>query len=115
MIAADFSQVDKLALDLAEAGPKVKLLSDEAVDEEADAIRSDAESRSPVLTGALAAGWYVVDAGDGSKIITNDTRQAFYQEFGTSRHGPQPSLFPAAETGEGRLGLKLEAAAGEIL
>jgi hypothetical protein len=114
-LTGDFSQVTKLAVDLAKAGAVVDKASDIIVDEEADMVRADAEARSPRLTGALAAGWYVVDGGDGSKIVTNDTRQAFFQEFGTTRHGPQPSLFPAAEAGEKRMGLKLELVAGEIL
>ncbi len=114
-LTGDFSQVAKLAADLLKAGAVVDRAADVVVDEEAAAIRNDAEGRSPVLTGALAAGWYVTDGGDGAKLVTNDTRQAFYQEFGTTRHGPQPSLFPAAEAGEGRMALKLELIAGEIL
>lgn len=106
-VFADFTQVDKLAVDLASAGAKMVAASKVLVGSEADQIRSDAAARSPVLTGALKAGWYVVDGGDGSKVITNDTRQAFYQEFGTTRHGPQPSLFPAADRGEGRLAAAL--------
>jgi HK97 gp10 family phage protein len=114
-VTADFSEVDQLAVDLAAAGTAVNVASETIVSEEADRIRNDAAQRSPVLTGALRAGWYVTDGGDGTKIVTNDTRQAFYQEFGTTRHGPQPSLFPAADQGEERIATKLETVAGTIL
>ena len=114
MIVADFSQVDALAVTLAAAGAAVKIASTGIVAEEADQIRADAQTRSPVLTGALAAGWYVTDGGMGAKIVTNDTRQAFYQEFGTSRHGPQPSLFPAAEQGVDRMTTKIVAIADPL-
>lgn len=108
-VIADFSQVDALAVDLAAAGAIAQVVSGVIVDEEAEQIRGDAAMRSPVLTGALAAGWYVTDGGGGAQIVTNDTRQAFYMEYGTTRHGPQPSLFPAAERGVDRMALKLEA------
>jgi len=114
MITADFSQVAALAADLAAAGLVVKAASDVVVGEGADRIRDDASQRSPVLTGELAASWYVIDADDG-KIVTSDARQAFYMEFGTTRHGPQPSLFPAAERGADRMALELEVVASEIL
>jgi hypothetical protein len=106
-VYADFSEVDELAVDLAAAGAEMLVASKVIVGTEADNIRDDASARSPVLTGALAAGWYVADGGDGSKIITTDVPYAFYQEFGTTRHGPQPSLFPAADRGEDRLALAL--------
>lgn len=113
-VIGDFSQVNALAADLAAAGAVVQVAARHIVNDEATQVRDDASTRSPVLTGALQAGWYVVDGDGGAKIVTNDTRQAFYQEFGTTRHGPQPSLFPAADRGEARMMLKLEAVADPL-
>jgi hypothetical protein len=82
---------------------------------EAEQVRADASARAPVLTGAQAAGYYVEDAGEGAKRVSNDVREAFYQEVGTSKMGPQPALFPAADAGEVRLVVQFEVAAGKIV
>jgi hypothetical protein len=114
MIHLDMDEVDALAATLATAGPTMAATSASIVAAEAEAVRADASARAPVLTGAQAAGYYVKDTGDG-KIVTNDVREAFYQELGTSRMPPHPALFPAAEAGGARLGNKLEAATGLAL
>jgi hypothetical protein len=108
------SEVVVLAGALAAAGPAMAVTAETIVAAEAELVRADASRLAPVLTGAQAAGYYVEDAGEGSKRVTNDTRESFYQEVGTSKMGPQPALFPAADAGELRLFVKLEAAAGEV-
>jgi hypothetical protein len=112
-IDLDMSEVAVLAGALAAAGPAMAVTAETIVAAEAELVRADASRLAPVLTGAQAAGYYVKDTGDG-KIVTNDTRESFYQEVGTSKMGPQPALFPAADAGELRLFVKLEAAAGEV-
>ena len=82
---------------------------------EAEMVRAEASARAPVLTGAQAAGYYVEDAGEAAKRISNDVREAFYNEFGTSDTAPQPALLPAADASELRLAVKLEVAAGEVV
>lgn len=115
MIHMDASQVDVLAGVLAAAGPEMAATTATIVAVEAEAVRADASARAPVLTGAQAAGYYVKDAGPGAKVVTNDVREAFYQEVGTSVMAPQPALFPASEAGGARLVVKFEAAAGKLL
>jgi hypothetical protein len=109
----DMAHVDMLAVALTKAGPAMVIAADKIIDAEAEAVRSDASSRAPVLTGAQAAGYYVEDAGTG-KRISNDTREAFYNEFGTSDTAPQPALLPAADAAERRLVAKFEVALGEV-
>jgi len=113
-IDLDMSQVEMLAVALTRAGPATVIAADKAIAVEAEAIRADASVRAPVLTGAQAAGYYVEDAADG-KLISNDTRQAFYNEFGTSDTAPQPALLPAADAGERRLLARLEIVAAEVV
>jgi hypothetical protein len=113
-IDCDMSEVVALAGALAAAGPAMAATTETIINVEAEAVRADASRRAPVLTGAQAAGYFVEDAGEGAKRITNNVREAFYQEVGTSKMGPQPALFPAADAGEVRLVAKLEAAAGEV-
>jgi hypothetical protein len=108
------AQVDVLAVALAESGAKIVAVSETIIASEAETVRADAARRAPVLTGAQRAGYYVEDAGPIAKRVTNDVREAFYQELGTSRHGPQPALFPAADAGERRLVTRFELAAGEV-
>ena len=113
-VTVDMSQVDRVARDLAVAGVVVKKVADVTVAATAEGVRDDASRRSPRLTGELAASWLVVSDG-AARIVTSNVRQAFFQEFGTSRHGPQPSLFPAADRGAKMMVVAIEAAAGAIL
>lgn len=110
-ITCDMDEVAILAGALAAAGPAMVVTSVEIIDVGAEKVRADASGRAPVLTGAQAAGYYVEDAGEGAKRITNDVREAFYQEVGTSKMGPQPALFPAADAVEPWLVIKFETAA----
>jgi hypothetical protein len=109
----DMAQVELLAVALTRAGPAMVLASKKIIGLEAEAVRADASARAPVLTGAQAAGYYVEDA-DGGKRISNDTRESFYNEFGTSDTAPQPALLPAADRSEVRLAAKFEVALGEV-
>jgi hypothetical protein len=113
-IDLDMGQVDVLAVALAESGTKIVAASEVVIASEAEAVRADAARRAPVLTGAQRAGYYVKDGGPIGKIVTNDVRESFYQELGTSRHGPQPALFPAADAGERRLVIRFEQVAGQV-
>jgi hypothetical protein len=111
----DMSEVDRLAVELGMAGPKLASAAGAIVSDEAEDVRDRAAAASPVLTGELAAGWYVTNAGPTTKIVTNRTRQAFYQEFGTSVMSPQPSLFPASNHSADTLGRALLVAADPLL
>jgi len=109
-VYADFSQVDKLAVDLAASGAKVAGASKTIVSTTAREVHARAVADAPVLTGELKGSIYIHDDTIGS-----DVKQGFYQEFGTTRHGPQPWLFTNAEDGGDRIALELDAVAGSIL
>ena len=111
----DMSEIEGLAAALAESAAQVEATTSTLLAAQAQQVRADASARAPVLTGAQAAGYYVEDVGDGSKRVSNDTRESFYQELGTSVMSPQPALFPAAEAGAVRLVTRLEAATGVLL
>lgn len=99
----DFSQVDRLANDLTKAAATITAEAETKVLEPTGRqVLADTMAASPRLTGELAASWYM-KSELGARVITSDVRQAFYQEFGTSRHPPQPSLFPAADRGEDQM------------
>lgn len=113
MTAADFdmSEVDAFADHLGRAPRKVKAASSLALTNVAQEAKSDAEGFAPVDKGDLAGGFFI-RGGNGWRVLGNDERQAFFQEFGTSLHGPQPSLYPAAARAQPALE-KLLGEAGE--
>jgi HK97 gp10 family phage protein len=65
-----------------------------AVAETVADIKRKAEPNAPVLTGTLRASAQAEASGKKGKVSFSD-EAAWYQEFGTTRHGAQPFLIPA--------------------
>jgi HK97 gp10 family phage protein len=65
-----------------------------AVAETVQDIETKAKAAAPVLTTALRDSIEGHASGKQGKVTASD-ESAFYQEFGTTRHGPQPFLIPA--------------------
>lgn len=93
MSIADFSEVFELAEDLTNAGHDIAHEVASGVTKARNNLRSYAEANAPVgETGGLKAG-FQTEGGGLMQQVVNRTRQAFFQQFGTSRHPPQPVLF----------------------
>jgi Bacteriophage HK97-gp10, putative tail-component len=65
---------------------------DPGVGEIAERFRGDVAGYTPVLTGALRAGWRVRRVGDGHYAVSNGVRYAGYVEYGTSKMAPRAML-----------------------
>lgn len=60
-------------------------------------IAADAQQRTPIDTGALAAGWQVVAGpGPGMRDVINPVPYARFVEYGTATRAAAPMLGPAA-------------------
>lgn len=98
----DDSGLRELQADLEDSGDRVGKETADVLRKHGKVMQGIAESISPVRTGDLKRGWEIEGSGDGrsagmSVSIRNKTRQAFFQEHGTSFHPPQPSAGPALE------------------
>lgn len=113
-IDVDVSELVAFAADLERAATAIVPATQKATESSARDIRTMSAARAPRRTGELAAGFEVEPDGDGWTVI-NRTRQAWFQEWGTSRHGPQPSLYPSADAVEPKFGDAIEQAAVEVL
>lgn len=69
-----------------------------AVGDEAAQIESEASAQVPVLTGTLAGTIRTTGTGPRRRVVAGGARaiHAPFQEFGTTRHGPQPYLITQA-------------------
>lgn len=103
----DVSDLLRLAGDFAKKASTIVFASREALEHVARQVQEEASRDAPEDTGALKASVYLIMEDEGARI-GSPLKQGFYQEFGTSRHGPQPWLFPAGERGADQLGLDLE-------
>lgn len=110
-VDVDTSEVVALALDLLARGGGILEVKEELLSKVGREVRDAARAAAPVLTGELRASIYL-RGGDGWRIIGTDVPQGFYQEFGTSVHGPQPWLLHNGDVGGERLAeeLSVEAA-----
>lgn len=127
MVTFDDSEMRKLTADLQQAGARVGKEVADIVRKHGKALQAKAEQLSPKppgksrrATGKLASSWEPHGWGDGrsgdmSAGIRNTTRQAFFQEHGTSKHPPQPSGGPALEAITPAFIADMEKAAGEVL
>lgn len=116
----DDSELLKLSADLEKAGDRIGKEVAAALRKAQKDLQAKAQALSPVRTGELQAGWQPHGGGDGrsgsmSAGIRNTTRQGFFQEYGTSKHPPQPSGGPALEAITPAFIADMEKAAGEVL
>lgn len=95
-VQADFSPMQAIAIDLTTASGDAVRKANLALQKTARDIEADAKTLAPVDTGNLRSS-IGVDFGDLSAIIGPGANYGIYVEFGTSRMGPQPYLFPALE------------------
>lgn len=113
MIIVDTSEVTALAADLAAAGvtivAKARQVTRTAGEEMVAAMRRDA----PILTGELQAS-IDLHTSTGDVIAGSSVRQGFFQEFGTSRHSPQPWAFNNGDRAGDRLTVGLETVADPL-
>jgi hypothetical protein len=65
---------------------------DPGIGEIAERFKGDVAGYTPVLTGALRAGWRVARVGDGHYAVSNGVRYAGYVEYGTSKMRPRAML-----------------------
>lgn len=114
MISVDTSQLSAWASKLATVAVHVTNAQERALTEAANEVKAEAERRAPVRTGELRSGFFI-NAGMGWRRVGNRTRQAFFQEFGTSKMSPQPSLFPASRRAEAKLVERLGKAGEDAL
>jgi len=68
----------------------------------AEQLCADAQARTPVRTGRLAAGWRVAE-GDrkGSRLVVNDVPYAHFVEYGTRDMAAEPMIGPAVARARG--------------
>ena len=93
----DLSEVNNLATDLATAPAKVRGEISKALTRSVNTMFGDVQASVPVDTGELRSSLEKSPASGLSRAVWSNTRAAFFQEHGTSRHAPQPSFFPALE------------------
>lgn len=102
-ITVDTSQLDAWARVLARAGIEITVVNEKQLTEAAKQLKEDAKRDAPEDTGDLKKSIRIT-AGKEFRRVGSKKRQGFFQEFGTSRHPPQPWLFHNGE----RAGLKME-------
>lgn len=102
-VHVDMSEIGKLQTLLGGAANKVTSEMPGVLDKVADAVAAQARANAPVDTGDLRASIGVLrkagNAGVRHRWVGSELKQAWFQEFGTSRHPPQPFLNPAGEAG----------------
>lgn len=121
--AAAMAELNTLAIDLAEAGPKSKRLLSAAVRKSAFDIRATAQSFAPVDTGALKNSITASPIGETRALRVGDldaeigptVAYGAHVEFGTSRHGPAAFMGPAFDRIAPEFEAAVEQLAGEIL
>lgn len=87
----DFSELAKLADDLAADAAMARGAIEPAVARSTEKLRSWAMADAPVKSGELR-GAIRADASGLARRVYAPVRQAFFQEYGTSFHPPQPFL-----------------------
>lgn len=102
-ITVDTSELDAWGRVLARAGIEITIVNEQALTEAAKQLKEDAKRDAPVDKGDLQRTVRVY-AGKEWRRVGSPLKQGFFQEFGTSRHPPQPWLFHNGE----RAGTKME-------
>lgn len=96
-MTADVTELMRLAADLQESGANIAPKVRSGITKARNNLRDFAEANAPVgETGDLKAGFETEGTGFEQRVV-NHTRQAFFQQFGTSRHPPQPVLLDYEE------------------
>jgi hypothetical protein len=103
MITVDTSEVDRWERVLARAGVEIVKVNEEELTKAAKELKGLARADAPVDTGDLQRSIRTY-AGKEWRRVGSPLKQGFFQEFGTSRHPPQPWLFHNGE----RVGVKME-------
>jgi hypothetical protein len=110
---SDIGKLLEFASDLVREA-KIERRVVEAVTATAREVQATASSTAPRETGELAGSFEIEGAGVNQAVV-NRTRQAFFQEFGTSRHGPQASLLVQDESAGESLRRRVEPIVGREL
>lgn len=98
MSDADFSEVTRLAADLARVETQVDQRAAEVIYETSNAIRDTAKQLAPVDTGALRDSISAGMHSDGLGASIGPTVDYGLQgEYGTTTKAPRPFLAPAAD------------------
>lgn len=109
------SEVIALADDLRDSGKNIAPKVRSAVTKTRNTLRSKAEQGAPVgETGDLKAGFETEGTGFEQRVV-NRTRQAFFQQFGTSRHPPQTVLLDYEDETQADLEREVFAGLGKLL
>lgn len=98
----DLSELAKLAGDIAADAAMVGEEIEKAVGRSTDKLHSKAVAAAPRKTGELA-GSIGKDTSGLARRTYAFARQAFFQEYGTSFHPPQPFLMVFADQAHGDL------------
>lgn len=90
-VDVDFSELRKFASDVVADAALARGAIEPAVGRSAERLRSWAMADAPVKSGELR-GAIRSDASGLARRVYAPVRQAFFQEYGTSFHPPQPFL-----------------------
>lgn len=103
----DTSEIAKLADDIAGESRQVDDRAQKAVGRATDFLYHLSKVTAPVETGELKASIRKDTSGLVRRVYTDDVA-AIFQEFGTSRHAPQPFLIVHSDNAGKRLMAELE-------
>lgn len=95
-VTVDTSELSRFERTLVRAGVEIVKVSEEALTKAASQLKDDAKRDAPVDDGDLQRSIRVY-AGREWRRVGSPLKQGFFQEFGTSRHPPQPWLFHNGE------------------
>lgn len=104
----DTSELDRWERVLVRAGVEIVKVNETELTAAAQEFKQAAIRDAPERTGALKRSIRVT-AGKEFRRVGSPLKQGFFQEFGTSRHPPQPWLFHNGE----RAGRRIEAEIGK--
>lgn len=112
-MSIEFSGLQEVKVKLSSASKTVRPLVQAAVAKSTRQVEADAKALAPVDTGTLRSSIAATISGMTGEV-TPGANYAIYQEFGTSRMGAQPFLFPALERQAGPFTEAVKNAAGKV-
>lgn len=103
-VTFDTSEVRLLAARIEVVAPKMRERVRGVLETAVDRLKAEAVDRAPFRTGELKASIRRgrADNEDLYRRVYTTVPQGFFQEYGTSRHGPQPWATPALAAEEPR-------------